>query len=474
MFLFFGMAPVLSDSTGPATARPVLKAAKQDGSASQTYIYSGLPGGKSVFSGFPSGTNVAALKKIEIRDAIISAGNLTTSLDGSSSLSSIHMDASGMIGHCKRAYLPSLTTFEFNWLPKVNADEFKNATILKEILFFDKVPNQKWDFHRDVLNLPVNISLMVDGTMILVVNRATGAITLNVHFCSDVLKYAEGDYTRLSLAWCPLTDVSMVSPELTYISLNNALPPPGELPKLLRRLTKLEEFHAFQPLLGYDDQAPLFYYTPDDPYFQTPIDLNDFAPSLKKLSVGRLALVATEDYVSNVVDLTLENSNISSVVIGNFVSMFPSLMTIRLFNISGLLGQDADIRLLSNVFKTKVTKIVVTGFQWGRESDPVGKEVTEYLKTRGLNGDESDFLVLRESSKGGELVTEAVARSMTFLERNYKRFESMGFKDIDTYEDYLLYDSVNAVSASGASQAVHCYFFVFVFTAFVAIFTGFY
>ncbi|CAG7822485.1 unnamed protein product, partial [Allacma fusca] len=242
---------------------------------------------------------------------------------------------------------------------------------------------------------------------------------------------------------------SLVSPSLKYLNLNNAIPrSPRTLSTLVKSLTQLEELHLYQPYLGQDDEAPDYYWTPTNPPLQIPLYLNELPPTMKKLSVCRLALVSTSSHVSSIEDLSLEESNVAPIIVNNLSGTFPNLTTVRLFSMPTTSRTGWGPKLLLKVLKSNATKIVVTGFTRNGTQDPSVTVIDTLLREYGLATPVENFLVLKN---GTGLGARRTARAMTYLETNYKRYESMGFDDIDTYGDYLLYDAADSIQAGQSS-----------------------
>ncbi|CAG7725806.1 unnamed protein product, partial [Allacma fusca] len=187
------------------------------------YVFEGSQ--DELFPGLDASLNKSDLVHLEIRGAVIDINVLADCLDGASNLRTIHIVAQELTRSMgQRVHLPKLEQFHFTYTPRINADEFKKAEILKDIMFFNKLENKDWDFRSDVLNLGIHIVIVIDGTTLLEVNRKTGLININLHFCSEILSNVAGEFTSLTLSWCSLTNVSLVSPSLKYLNLNNAIP----------------------------------------------------------------------------------------------------------------------------------------------------------------------------------------------------------------------------------------------------------
>jgi hypothetical protein len=369
------------------------------------------------------------LRRLEIRDLIIDAAHLSERLRDCPNLETIILERVAISGTFSRVFLPSLKEFTFNQHRSAPTDDYKKVDVLKSLLFFDlkEGAGKGWDLEKDVLNLGVKIKVSVGGTTILEVNREEGRVNLNVKVCEEIYRNSNGSLTSMSLSWCPVKDPTLLPLNtLKYLNLNNAVPEKPILSQLLRGSTELEEFHAFLPFTC--DNAS--YISAEYPEIMIFINLTDLSDKVHTVSLSKLAVYTLpEAYVSPIQNLALETVNITGIL-DNFHVNFPNLTKVAVFNSSSV---EDGYDILGEILKTKAEWILMQDFNRSAEFT----EIESFLTKVGIPGAERNFLLEREPLAGNY-----TGRSVSAFEKQLNRYKLLAFNDIDTYDDYSVFDAV--------------------------------
>lgn len=400
----------------------------------------GRENGLNFFEGFDSNLNLNSTTILLLRNLVIDAAPLTASLKEWRNLKEIMLENVWVSGNFSRVYLPNLKKFTYHQFRNDRTDEYKKPEVLKQILFFDKNPENTWDLKKDLVNLNMSIKVTIEGTTILNIEPDSGEININTHDCEEYLENLTSPFPllKLSLSWCSIGNSTIKkikenSGNLQFLFLNNAVPAPTQLNNLTSGLKNLKELHIIQPYHRGWIGSEIF------------LNVSSLPTTLETLSVTNVDLSFEPKVETPFIRSLSLDQYITPAVVDNFTHIFPKVESIGLFNISGNLSYELIDKVL---FQVKPMLVIVTNLtrqhekilqrghitgNTNQETDPTGK-VELLLEKAGLKQHASSFtLQLKNGTYEG--------MELTTFQRNFFRFTRLALNKIDTYSDYVTWDA---------------------------------